>query len=160
MTVLLLWHFGNITFPIAVIYSVVVYLGWLCHHMLHIGPGKAGFSFLSLLCMLCYVQIIWVHYGLKVLFVCLHMFHYHYSVDLSEIIEYIKCSLGIFLWSVCLRLSPFSESSFMQYIRLIVFVRVSHETKVCTVCLTITTDTWRNNNVIITSKRRCDVVLT
>ena len=60
-------------------------------------------------------------YGLKIIFVCLHitLSHYLHHADITKILN-MKCVSGI-LRRVCLRSSLFSELSFMQYMRLGVF---------------------------------------
>ena len=67
----------------------------------------------------------WVHYGLKVIFVCVHIIlpHHHNYVDISESTEHIKCLSSIFCHprSMCLRLNQFYQLSSMQYMGLCVF---------------------------------------
>ena len=67
-------------------------------------------------------------YGLKVIFVCLHitLSHYLHYLDLSESIEDIyikwyKILVRYILSGVCLTLSPFSQLSFMWDIWICVF---------------------------------------
>ena len=64
-----------------------------------------------------------VYYDLMVVLICLHITlpHYDHHADVSEGIELLKCLSGTFLWSVCVRLSQFSQLSFMQYMGLCVF---------------------------------------
>ena len=96
-----------------------------------------------------------VHYGMMVVFVCLHFIlpHHHHYAYVSETIELIKC----FCPTVCLRWSQFSQLSFLQYMGLCVFSLpihlmmilgisyyhhchcwgLGHETMLCAVCLYI-----------------------
>ena len=83
-------------------FSVVVYLGWFVHHILSVSsytrtPEKTVFVSITIMqSMMCVNN--WVHYGLKVVFVCVHIisFHYHHYAELSESVEHIKCSSCIF----------------------------------------------------------------
>ena len=47
--------------------------------------------------------------------------HYHHDAVVSEGFGTLKILVRYILWSVCLRLSQFSQLSFMQYIGLCVF---------------------------------------
>ena len=84
-----------------------------------------------------------MHYGPVVIFVCLHITppHYHHHADVSEGIDLLKCLSDAFLLSVCLRLSQFSQLSFMQYmVGLCVFglpICLMMIMKICLVYLTI-----------------------
>ena len=57
----------------------------------------------------------WIHNGLQVVCVCLHVILPHYA-DLAENIEHISRFVGYVLYNVCLRLVPSSQSFFMQYV--------------------------------------------
>ena len=63
-----------------------------------------------------------VQYDPMVIFICLYVTlpHYHHYADLAEDIELLKCLSGTFCLE-CLRLSQFSQLSFIQYMWLCVF---------------------------------------
>ena len=81
--------------------------------LLHRDPRKLFFfiSITTLQSMMCENDC--VYHGLKVVFVCLHitLYHYHYYGDLTY-----KMLVRYILSSVCIRLNPFSQLSFMQYV--------------------------------------------
>ena len=98
------------------------------HSNVWIYSGTAGYCFLVILLwslMMCANNQ--VHYGLMVIFVCLHITlpHYHHYADISEGIEFLKCLWDTFC-QMCLRLSQFSQLSFMQYMGLCVFSLLIH----------------------------------
>ena len=79
-------------FSTVVIFSVIVCLRWLNHHMLSVSYTYHGKVFL-LLCSLMMCKNSRVHYGPMVVFVCVHitMPHYHRYADFSEGVELLKC---------------------------------------------------------------------
>ena len=94
-------------FPNVVIISVVVCLKCLHHLTLSMssyGSGKAKLSFPWLLCSQ-WCACKWMHYELKVIFAIMQIIWR--AVEIRNIVRYI-------LSSVCLGLSPFSQST-MSY---------------------------------------------
>ena len=93
---------GVSTFPIVDIFSVVVCLRWLYHHMLSVSYIYLESWVLSLLllCTIMMCEYNGVHYDLIVVFVCLRitLHHYHHYADVSESIELVTCILT----TVCL----------------------------------------------------------
>ena len=96
-------------------------------------PGQLGIvSFIYILCSLMMCVNNQVHYGLMVVFVCLHITlpYYHHYADVSEGIELLKCLSDTFC-RMCLRLSQFSQ--------LAVCIQLTHFSnddceKMCTLC--------------------------
>ena len=81
------------------IFSMVVYLRWLYHHMLLVSYilGKLGFVYFVTVQFTMYANN-QVPYGLMVILVCLHLTlpHYHHYADVSEGIEILKYLPGTF----------------------------------------------------------------
>ena len=102
-------------------FSVVVCLRWLYHHVLSV----SYISRKNWVCVFYCCAALWCAHILKYImarwwYSCLHIKlpSYHHYADLSEGIELLKCLSGNSVSSVCLRFSPFSLLSFMQYMGL------------------------------------------
>ena len=113
------------TFPIVVIFLVAVCLRRLYHHMLWVSyMFIKSWVFCRLLLrslMVCANNR--VNDDPMVVFVCLHipLPHYHHYADLPEGIKFLNAGQVHSVWSVCLRLSQFSQLSFMQHMGLCIF---------------------------------------
>ena len=105
---------------------MVVYLRCLLYHILSLiaYTFRENWDFVSIII----VQFMMsansrIRSGLLTVFVCLFitLSHYHHCANLSEDIELIKCLSDIYLSSVWVRLSIFSQLSIIQYMGLCVF---------------------------------------
>ena len=106
-------------------FSVVVCLRCLLHHILSLIAytfrENRGFVFVIIVPFMMSANIR-IRCGLQIVFVCLYITpsHYHHCANLSEDIELYKMPV-IFLSSVWVRLSIFSQLSIIQYMGLCVF---------------------------------------
>ena len=113
------------TFPIVIIFSVVVCLRCLLHHILSLIAytfrENREFVFIIIVQFMMSANIR-IRFGLQIVLVCLYSTpsDYHHCANLSEGIELIKC-LRYILSSVWVRLSIFSPLSIIQYVELYVF---------------------------------------
>ena len=93
------------TFPIVIIFSVVVCLRCLLHHILSLIAytfrENREFIFIIIVQFIMSANIR-IRFGLQIVLVCLYSTpsHYHHCANLSEGIEFIKCLSDIFCW-VC-----------------------------------------------------------
>ena len=109
------------TCPIVIIFSVVVCLRCLLHHILpliaYTFRENREFVFIIIVQFKMSANIR-IRFGLQIVLVCLYSTpsHYHHWANLSEGIELVKC-----LSNVWVRLSIFSPLSIIQYVELYVF---------------------------------------
>ena len=117
-------------FPIVIIFFAVVCLRWMYHHLLSVSciSRNNWVLFLLLLCSLMMCVINRVHLWPQMprwsySFVC--TLHYPIFTIMQTYLTWLywrfKMLVRYILSNVCLRLSHFSQSSFMQYMRLWVF---------------------------------------
>ena len=89
------------TFPIAIIFSVVVCLRYLLHHILSLIVytfwENREVAFIIIVQFMMSANI-WIHFGLQIVLICLYSTpsHYHHCANLSEGIELIKCLSDIY----------------------------------------------------------------
>ena len=113
-------------FPLFSYFSMVVLLRCLLHHILSliVYTGKTGNFFSLVLCSLWWVQIVvYIRFGLQIVFVCLYITpsHYHHCANFIWRHWTDKMPVRYNLSSVWVRLSIFSQLSIIQYMRLCVF---------------------------------------
>ena len=89
------------TFPIVVIFSLVVCLRCLLHHILSLiaSTFRENREFVYIIIVQFMMSAInRIHFGLQIVLVCLYRTpsHYHHCANLSEGIELIKCLSDIF----------------------------------------------------------------
>ena len=114
------------TFPIVIIFSVVVCLRCLLHHIMSLIActfrENREFAFIIIVQFMMSANI-WIRFGLQLVFVCF----VQYTISLSSLCKLIwrhwtyKMLVRYILSSVWLRLSIFSPLSIIQYVGLYVF---------------------------------------
>ena len=102
-------------------FFVAVCLKWLYHNMLLV-PYISMESWVLLLLLLCSLMMCAnnrIHYGLMVVFICLHvtLAHYLHYAGISEGTELLKRFSGTF-WSSVSIINKLSQLYFMQYMEL------------------------------------------
>ena len=114
-------------FPIVIIFSVVVCLRCLLHHILLLIADmfreNQEFVFIIVVQFMMSANI-WMRFGLQIVLVCLYSTpsHYRHCANLSEGIELInKMPVRYIFSSVWVRLSIFSLLSIIQYVGRYVF---------------------------------------
>ena len=136
---------------------------FLCNMIYYmIYPGKAGFCFFFSLCSVMICANNQIHYGLMVIFICLHITlpHYHHYADVSEgtenvcYVHSVECLSKInsifsiifhtICRTMCIQLSHFSYDDCenmctlsYHYHHQIRSLGLGHETMVRSVCLSI-----------------------
>ena len=113
-------------FHIVIIFSMVVCLRCLLHHILSLIAytfrGNRKFVFIIILQFMMSANIR-IRFGLQIVLVCLFSTpsHYRHCANLSEGIELNKIPVRYIMSSVWVRLSIFSALSITQYVGLYVF---------------------------------------
>ena len=117
-------------FPLLSYFSVVVCLRCLLHYILSLiaytFQENQEFVFIIIVQFMISANSR-ISFALQIVLVCLYSTpsHYHHCAELSEDTELIKCLSDIFLSSVWIRLSTFSQlsiiQSIIQYVGLCVF---------------------------------------
>ena len=141
------------TFPIVIIFSVVVCLRCLLHHILSLIAYEfrenQEFVFIIIRQFLMSTNIR-ISFGLQIVLVCFYStsFHYHHCANLSEGVKLIKSPSKYILSSVWVRLSIFSTLSIIQYVGLYVFslpislVMIERMYILCLIIIIIKSEVW------------------